>query len=96
VRELEEETGYQGELISLAFVHSFSRSSVPEEGFGPFHGIQIVYRMRVTGGGLRHEVDESTDQAGWFTLDEARDLPLVELAMLALDHAKAGDLALAD
>ena len=46
---------------------------------GAFHGIRIVYRMRITGGALRHEVDESTDMAAWFSLDQVRELPTVEL-----------------
>ena len=36
--------------------------------------------MRVTGGSLRDEVDGSTDTCAWFTLEQARALPLVDLA----------------
>ena len=45
-----------------------------------FHNIRLVYRVDVTGGQLRDEVDGSTDRAGWFTRDEAAGLTLVDLA----------------
>jgi 8-oxo-dGTP diphosphatase len=45
-----------------------------------YHGLQIVYRARIVGGELRDESDGSTDQARWFTHEEASGLPLVELA----------------
>jgi hypothetical protein len=45
-----------------------------------YHGLQIVYRVRVTGGELSDESDGSTDRARWFTREEAGALPLVELA----------------
>lgn len=89
LRELEEETGYRGEIVSLEFIGSWTRGPIPSEGWGPFHAIQIVYRVRVTGGELRHEVDESTDMAAWVPLDEARNLPIVELVERALDHLAA-------
>ena len=40
--------------------------------------------LRVTGGELRDEVDESTDMAAWFGLDAVAELPLVDLAQAAL------------
>jgi ADP-ribose pyrophosphatase YjhB (NUDIX family) len=89
LRELEEETGYRGEIVSLEFIGSWTRGPIPSEGWGPFHAIQIVYRVRVTGGELRHEVDESTDMAAWVPLDEARNLPIVELVERAFDRLAA-------
>jgi ADP-ribose pyrophosphatase YjhB (NUDIX family) len=96
VRELEEETGLQGEVVRLAFVDSYTRESIPEEGYGPFQSIQIVYDVRITGGTLRDERDESTDMAAWFTPREAHDLRLVGLAVRALGHLEASEVALAD
>src|SRR4051794_40644538 len=96
LRELTEETGYTGAIDSLAFVHSWSRGPLLEHGWGPFHGIQIVYRAHITGGDLRDETDESTDQAAWIPVAEARTLPLVALAQKALEHLDETNLAHAD
>ena len=48
------------------------------------HAIRIVYRVRITGGELRDEVDGSTDTCAWLTRDEAARLHLGELARRAL------------
>ena len=86
IRELEEETGLVGEIIRLADVLSWSgRWTHPRDGVDEaYHGVQIVYHVRVTGGVLRDEVGGSTDHAEWFTRDQAEDAPLVELAREAL------------
>jgi 8-oxo-dGTP diphosphatase len=96
IRELEEETGLVGVADGLAFVASWSRDSIPEEGYGPFHAIQIVYRATITGGSLRDEVDESTDLAAWVPIMDARNLPIVDLVERALAHLEAPELALKD
>jgi ADP-ribose pyrophosphatase YjhB (NUDIX family) len=82
LRELAEETGYDGEVIELADVSDrlFGESSE----FGRLHAIRIVYRVRVTGGTLRDEVDGSTDTCAWFNLEDAARLHLAELARRAL------------
>lgn len=90
LRELTEETGLTGEIVALAFVESWTREAAPENSLGAWHAIQIVYRVRITGGTLRDETDESTDQAAWFTVDEMRELPLVSLASTALGHVAGG------
>lgn len=95
-RELEEETGLTGEIERLAWVGSWSRGPLQERGWGPFHSIQIVYRMRITGGALRHEVDESTDMAAWIPLDEVRQLPTVPLIDQALEFLETSAVAVAD
>jgi ADP-ribose pyrophosphatase YjhB (NUDIX family) len=84
LRELTEETGLIGRVDSLAFVHSFARSADAAPSSGPWHGIRIVYRVTITGGTLRHEVDESTDQAAWWTLDEIAAMPHVDLVQATL------------
>lgn len=81
VRELGEETGLSGEITGLADVLSWSRSVAEPGGFdGAFQAIQIVYRVRITGGALRDEPDGSTDAARWFGRVELDALPLVDLA----------------
>ena len=96
IRELEEETGYRGEIERLAFVSSYTRSATPESGFSAFHGIRIVYHVRITGGELRHETDESTDMAAWISEDAISTLPLVELVEHALEYLRAPNVAVAD
>ncbi len=83
IRELAEESGLDGIIRSLAFVHSGAGTN---ELGGPWHAVRIVYEVDVVGGELRDEVDESTDMAAWLLPDEARRLELVDLAIAALDH----------
>ncbi len=83
IRELAEETGLEGKVEGLAFVHS---GSGPRDDGSAWHAIRIVYDVAIIGGELRDEVDESTDQAAWFTLADARGLQLVDLVQAALEH----------
>ena len=90
LRELTEESGYQGEIIELADV-SDRLFPGPVDGLdGRMHAIRIVYRVRIVGGTPRDEVDGSTDTCAWFTLDEASRLNLGGLAQHALSLAEAG------
>ena len=86
LRELTEETGLTGRVVSLAFVDSLTHGAMVELGraYGPWHGIRIVYRVEVTGGQLRDEIDESTDTAAWMTREEMAAVPLVELVEVAV------------
>ena len=88
LRELEEETGLRGETPALLAVDS--------EVFGPRPGrgsylqsLRIVYRVRVTGGDIRHERDGSTDECAWVPLEEIAGLRLVNLAELGVRLARA-------
>ena len=84
VRELAEETGLRGEVLDLAGIQSrHFPSSVTRSG-REVHAIRIVYRVRVSGGELRDEVDGTTDRAAWLTREEAATLPLVDLVTFAL------------
>jgi ADP-ribose pyrophosphatase YjhB (NUDIX family) len=89
LRELEEETGLVGEILDIADVLSWAdRWRHPRDGADEeYHGLQIIYRVRIIGGELRPEVDGSTDLAAWFTRAEAEGLPLVELARTAVRMA---------
>jgi ADP-ribose pyrophosphatase YjhB (NUDIX family) len=92
LRELTEETGLEGEIERLAEVLDWSDQWVhPVDGVDEaFHAVQIVYRVRITGGTLRNEPDGSTDVAAWFTRAEAEALPLVELAQAGVRLAFGG------
>jgi ADP-ribose pyrophosphatase YjhB (NUDIX family) len=86
LRELAEETGLTGEIVEIADVLSWSgRWRHPRDGADEaYHKVQVIYRARIVGGELRPEVDGSTDRAAWFTHDETRMLPLVDLAQAAV------------
>lgn len=88
VREIFEETGYDarvGELqaVDVSVVPAGSR----ERGI-PLRHVRILYRAEITGGELRPEVGGSTDEARWFTLDEAAALPHVAMVDIALGIAR--------
>ena len=90
LRELTEETGLVGRIDGLAFVHSFLHSQAGESGPSEMHGIRIVYRSAIVGGVLHHEQDESSDRAAWVPLDQAHELPQVDLVRVALDFLASG------
>jgi ADP-ribose pyrophosphatase YjhB (NUDIX family) len=79
-RELEEETGLVGEIQEIAgvFSHVYEQSRFAKGA--DLHFLGIVYRVRITGGGLRDESDGTTDAAAWIHRDELATVRLVELA----------------
>ena len=83
LRELNEETGYVGELDDLVGVSDRVFNDV--DGADRLHAIRVLYRVRIVGGELRDEPDGSTDTCRWFTPSEARTVRLGELARHALD-----------
>jgi 8-oxo-dGTP diphosphatase len=89
LRELTEETGLIGEIVELASVDSWVGQFVlPADGaLTDFHGIRIIYRVRVTGGELRVEVDGSSDACAWVPRTNPDMLPLVELAEVGIGLA---------
>jgi 8-oxo-dGTP pyrophosphatase MutT (NUDIX family) len=89
LRELEEETGYLGEIESLAgvFSHVYPHSRAADGA--DLHFLGILYRVRITGGVLRDELDGSTDTARWLSPAEMADLHLVEIARFGVDLALA-------
>lgn len=86
VRELAEESGYEGAVEALIDVGD--RLFAEADG-GRLHAIRIVYAVRITGGALRDERDGSTDRCGWFTLEQAAGMRLGELARRAVDRLRA-------
>ena len=89
IRELEEETGLVGEVVELADVDSWAGRFVnPADGLDTeFHGIRIIYRVRVIGGQLRDEIGGSSDTCAWIPRSELASLPLVELAEVGIGLA---------
>lgn len=77
IRELAEETGYEGLVERILGVNSHARA---DDSGDAYHSVQIVYRVRITGGSLRHEAPgNSSDFAAWHTHDELRSLDVVGL-----------------
>lgn len=92
VRELQEETGYDVELLQVLGVDTYlvaaeDRLDPPGR---PMKSVRVIYDARIVGGELRHEVNGTTDEARWVPLDEVPALPRVSLvdASLALLPAR--------
>lgn len=80
VREVAEETGYQIEVEQLLGVDSRPRHvEWGSSGGTELHSMGIFYRVRVTGGELRHEIGGSTDLAQWIP---AAEVPRLERAVV--------------
>jgi 8-oxo-dGTP pyrophosphatase MutT (NUDIX family) len=81
LRELAEETGLVGEITGLADVQSVATAFIhPADGLATaFHGIRILYRVRIVGGTLTDEFDGSTDACRWVPVGELATLPHVDL-----------------
>jgi 8-oxo-dGTP pyrophosphatase MutT (NUDIX family) len=94
-RELEEETGLRADIGRVAGV--FSRWYGATEAYigAPGHVIGIVFDGMNVRGNLRTEFvgdpDDTTDAAAWFTLEEARALPHVELLAYCLELCGSAD-----
>jgi 8-oxo-dGTP diphosphatase len=84
LRELEEETGLLGAVTELAGIDSRRYVFEREHGQVEMHAVRILYRVAVTGGALRDELDGSTDRCAWVSPSELDELPLVDLVDVAL------------
>ena len=89
LRELEEETGFRGEIERLLDVDD--RLFTSPDGSARMHAIRIVYAVRLVGGELRDELDGSTDTCRWMDHDEALRLRLGELARRAVTRLATVD-----
>jgi ADP-ribose pyrophosphatase YjhB (NUDIX family) len=89
IRELEEESGYVGEIEEIAgvFSHVYRQSRAAQGR--DLHFLGIVYHVRITGGELRDEVGGSTDTAAWVTRAELTERHLVEIAEFGVELAFA-------
>jgi 8-oxo-dGTP diphosphatase len=91
LRELEEETGLRARLGQVIGI--FSRWFTADEswGVGPGHVIGPVFEGTELTGDLRSTFDpeDTTDAAAWFSLDEVRSIPRVDLVDFVLAHLVA-------
>jgi len=83
VREFYEETGLTVQVKRLVTVDSLY------DEFEDFHAhsIRIVYEVILVGGQLRFEHAGSTDKCEWLTESATKQLPLVALAALGVQHS---------
>lgn len=89
LRELTEETGYTGRVLSLLGVHSLHLPTRDWDGEIVDHqSLRILYRVEVTGGELRDEVGGSTDRAAWFPLDDIAELDRLDVVNVGLALAR--------
>ncbi len=89
LRELEEETGYIGEIDHLVEVDD--RLYTGHDGGDRMHAIRIVYAVRLVGGSRRDEPEGSTDACRWMTPEEAGRLRLGGVARRAIERAVTVD-----
>jgi 8-oxo-dGTP diphosphatase len=85
VREVAEETGYEVEVEELLGVGSRVHHvdwGIP--GGAELHAVAIYYRVRLTGGELRNEIDGSTDMAAWIPIAEISQLERCVIVDIAL------------
>ena len=89
VREMQEETGFLGEIERLVEVDDrlFSNGDDGDR----MHAIRIVYDVRIVSGALRDEADGSTDTCRWVAPEEALQMRLGELARHAVERLAAID-----
>ena len=82
-REIEEEAGLAVKVGPLLDVLSDVRT-LPDGT--SLHTVRLVYEVDSWEGTLRPEVDGTTDAVGWFTLDEARTMPLARYVELVVER----------
>ena len=83
IRELCEETGFDGAVTGLLGVRSAILPPERTKDGSRIHAIGVLYRVTLTGGLLRDEQDESTDRAAWIPFAELDHLPTVPLVAWA-------------
>lgn len=87
-RELEEETGLRADIGRVLGVFSRWYDEHEAASGQAGHAVGIVYEGASARGVLRTEfpgeATDTTDAASWFTLEEARTLPRVELVTFCL------------
>ena len=82
-REVSEETGLIVRSLGVAGIDSFLKKNEDYD----FQGIRIIYHTEFIGGTLTNELDGSTDLCAWWSYEEAKKLPLVDLTEIGLDFA---------
>ncbi|WP_327033997.1 NUDIX hydrolase [Micromonospora ureilytica] len=92
LRELVEEGGQVGRVLELLGVNNLHSPAAlgPEGRPLDWHGVRVIYRVLVdvpTDAVVTESAGGSTARAGWFTRAEAVDLPLSDIAALAIGQS---------
>ncbi|MCG5469143.1 NUDIX domain-containing protein [Micromonospora sp. LAH09] len=92
LRELVEEGGQLGRVVELLGVDNLHNPAAlgPEGRPLDWHGVRVIYRVLVdvpTDAVVTESAGGSTARAGWFTRAEAGDLPLSDIAALAIGQS---------
>ncbi|WP_327646467.1 NUDIX hydrolase [Micromonospora zamorensis] len=92
LRELVEEGGQLGRVVELLGVDNLHNPAAlgPEGRPLDWHGVRVIYRVLVdvpTDAVVTESAGGSTARAGWFTRAEAVDLPLSDIAALAIGQS---------
>nr|WP_247683617.1 NUDIX domain-containing protein [Micromonospora sp. D93] len=92
LRELVEEGGQVGRVVELLGVNNLHNPAAlgPEGRPLDWHGVRVIYRVLVdvpTDAVVTESAGGSTARAGWFTRAEAVDLPLSDIAALAIGQS---------
>ncbi|WP_410821832.1 NUDIX domain-containing protein [Micromonospora sp. 050-3] len=92
LRELVEEGGQVGRVVELLGVNNLHNPAAmgPEGRPLDWHGVRVIYRVLVdvpTDAVVTETAGGSTARAGWFTRAEAADLPLSDIAVIAIGQS---------
>lgn len=91
VREVHEETGFHITVEHVVDVHSLHFVGARDDGLvEDYHGLHVIFAGAITPASADSEPqvieeDSSTAGSAWFSLEEARQLPLLQVASRALD-----------
>jgi ADP-ribose pyrophosphatase YjhB (NUDIX family) len=91
IREVEEETGLLARITGHPVIYSDTGEWPFSAGPVSYHTVRFVYPMEIVGGTERREVDGSTDEFGWFLLDDVAGLTLGDLVERALAENEGRD-----
>lgn len=93
IRELHEESGLTGAIASLEGVFSHLYQDSPWADGADLHFLGVLYRVDVTGGELRDELDGSTDRCAWFAREDLGGIRMVSVARNAIERVWPGALS---
>jgi 8-oxo-dGTP diphosphatase len=82
-REIAEESGLT--VVPGALLDVLSDVRTIPDGTS-LHTVRLIYEVESWHGSLRPEVDGTTDAVAWFSLDEARELPLARYVEAVVDR----------
>ncbi|MGW3854588.1 NUDIX domain-containing protein [Micromonospora arida] len=92
LRELVEEGGQVGRVVELLGVNNLHNPAAlgPEGRPLDWHGVRVIYRVLVdvpTDAVVTESAGGSTARAAWFTREQATDLPLSDIAVVAIGQS---------